>query len=57
MPAGARACQSVAAVRASKGSNVGGTFGNILGRLRGTLGVIDSSPGTPVALDVLFPLG
>lgn len=40
------------------GSNVGGTFGNIIGKLRNTMGVIDyPSPGEAVALDVLFPLG
>lgn len=39
------------------GASVGGTFGNILGRLR-SLGVIDyPSPGQAVATDVLFPLG
>lgn len=37
------------------GDRVGGTFGNILGRLR-TLGLIDyPSPGEVAALEVLFP--
>ena len=37
------------------GDRVGGTFGNILGRLR-TLGLIDyPTPGHVVALEVLFP--
>jgi hypothetical protein len=37
------------------GDRVGGTFGNILGRLR-TLGLIDyPSPGEVVATDLLFP--
>jgi hypothetical protein len=41
----------------SVGDKVGGTFGNILGRLR-SLGLIDyPSPGAVVACDVLFLTG
>jgi hypothetical protein len=40
------------------GPSIGGTFGNILGRLHNTLGVIEyPAPGEARASDALFPLG